>query len=585
VALVAAVLLGNLDLPRALAANVDALRAIVAADTPAAPGAWREALTRQSDRWFWAPSRTVAERPGSSFEINEFPSFSFLLGDLHPSMMALPLQVLALTALLALAAPALWNPTTGGRSTRRLLLAIAAMGFCVAILRATNAWDWPLYLTLAGAGAALSAAQGNMRGTQRCAGKAPWATRWAGGALLIAALVGAQALWALPFSSYFVTGPVTLRWFEGTQTPLSAWLAIQGWFLVVILGWAYGLARAAPLPSEDRAFCTYALRVLSLIRWAGVLYTVAMLVLAVVHPGRAVSAVGLQFAVVAGLCELLWRYRHAPTEAAGLTAAVAGFALALAVEFVVVGQDHGRMNTYFKFHVQSWVLLSVASGIALGRLAGGNGTVRRRPIYAATLGAATVLALAYLPLAIHGRAQTRFDPAAVATLDGEAFLAYAIHDYGGVRLRLADDYRLIRWLREHSAADDVVVEAQLPEYRWGSRMSAFTGRPTLLGYRYHETQQRPVPPLGEAIELRRQNVAAIYESPDAGRAIDILRHYHARFLVVGALERAAYPAVGLAKFGALVASGDLQVAYASGADVIYGVPDQPVRASSKQASW
>jgi uncharacterized membrane protein len=116
-------------------------------------------------------------------------------------------------------------------------------------------------------------------------------------------------------------------------------------------------------------------------------------------------------------------------------------------------------------------------------------------------------------------------------------------------------------LRAHAGPHDVVVEAQLPEYRWGSRISSFTGRPTVLGYRYHETQQRPVPALAEAIELRKRNVAAIYESADAAGALALLRHYGARFVVVGGLERASYPAPGLAKFAALAATGSLEIAW------------------------
>ncbi len=70
VALAAAVLLGNLDLPRALAPTVDAVRHALAADGPGAPDALGKALRSHSERWFWAPSRTVGELPGASHEIN-----------------------------------------------------------------------------------------------------------------------------------------------------------------------------------------------------------------------------------------------------------------------------------------------------------------------------------------------------------------------------------------------------------------------------------------------------------------------------------------------------------------------------------
>ena len=79
VALAAAVLLGNLDLPRVLAPAVDDVRHALAGNAPVTADALGDALRRHSERWFWAPSRTVGELPGASHEINEFPAFSFRL--------------------------------------------------------------------------------------------------------------------------------------------------------------------------------------------------------------------------------------------------------------------------------------------------------------------------------------------------------------------------------------------------------------------------------------------------------------------------------------------------------------------------
>jgi uncharacterized membrane protein len=256
-----------------------------------------------------------------------------------------------------------------------------------------------------------------------------------------------------------------------------------------------------------------------------------------------------------------------------LLLAMAGFGLALVVEFVVIGRDLGRMNTFFKLHLQSWVLLSIASAIAIGSLVGRPFPARLRVPWRVAFGVATAVSLAYLPLAVVGRGHARFAPPAPPSLDGEAFLGRAVYAFGERPLRLADDARLIDWLRRNSGIDDVVLEAQLPEYRWGSRIAVFTSRPTILGYRFHESQQRPVPALGDAIELRRRNVFAMYASTDVQRTLAALVHYHVRYVVVGGLERAAYPPQSLAKFEALAARGALEVAYRSGDDAIYRVPE------------
>jgi len=318
------------------------------------------------------------------------------------------------------------------------------------------------------------------------------------------------------------------------------------------------------------------------VRALGVAITALLLVYAFVMDVD-VPAIALQLALSAWLLELLWRHRHQRIESIGLSAALVAVALDIAVEFVVVGEDMGRMNTYFKFHLQAWLLLSLASGIAFASLLS-NVNFKRRlwQGYATILIALTSIAAAYLPLASFGRAHTRFEPHAGPSLDGEAFLAHAVYDYNGKQLVLADDYRMIRWLREHGASRDVILEAQTPEYRWGSRMSVFTGLPTLLGYRYHESQQRPIVELRKAVELRRDNVKGLYETLDTQRCLQALHHYDVRFVVVGGLERALYPPGGLAKFHVLAQAGKLTEVFQSGEDVIYEVTG---RASEPGAHW
>ena len=581
VALAAAVLLGNLDLPRALAPAVDDVRQALAGSAPGTADTLGDTLRRHSERWFWAPSRTVGELPGASHEINEFPAFSFVFGDLHAHLLALPLQLLALAALGGLAASAFATPPPDGSRRALRLAQVAAAGVSVGLLRATNTWDWPLYLALAAAVTAAAAWVGvDPRSRRPGRGTVDVLPGIVG---VLALLLAVQWLVAWPFRS-FVTGTVGLHLFEGKATPLASWLAMQGWFVVAIGAWSFALARGrAPLvPADPRARTLLA--GLRLIRWGGIATTIVALLVASIR-GNDVPALYAQVALVAWLLEALWRYARAFDERAGLLLAIVGFALAVVVEGVVVGRDIGRMNTFFKFHLQAWMLLAIAAGIAVGHLVGTGLPRRRSLLWQGPLAVVTLIAAAYLPLATYGRAQARFDPRAELTLDGTAFLDYAIHTVNGRRLPLADDAKIIHWLRTNTAPDDVILEAQLPEYQWGSRLSVHSGRPTVLGYRHHQTQQRPLPALADAIELRRHNVAAIYETTDLARKIAALRHYDIRYVAVGGLERAVYPAAGLAGFDELVGRGALEVALASGADRVYRVPPAADPTAPRGPAW
>ena len=124
----------------------DAARPRARASTASAASAlWSE------NWWWWRSSRVVRDLglDGKSIEvITEFPFFSYLLGDNHPHVLAMPIVVAALTLAFAVFANA-WSPgdraarsvggaaVPGGFATRLGIVAVA--GSIVAI----NTWDVP----------------------------------------------------------------------------------------------------------------------------------------------------------------------------------------------------------------------------------------------------------------------------------------------------------------------------------------------------------------------------------------------------------------------------------------------------------
>jgi uncharacterized membrane protein len=112
------------------------------------------------------------------------------------------------------------------------------------------------------------------------------------------------------------------------------------------------------------------------------------------------------------------------------------------------------------------------------------------------------------------------------------------------------DYALINWINQHVSVTETLVEAPGTElYKGYDRYSIYTGLPTLLGWDYQVSQQ-----LGErtgnTLEQRKQDARVIY-GPDDAPAVALLKQYHARWIVVGSLERQVYPGPGLDKFGHL----------------------------------
>ncbi|HEU0169159.1 MAG TPA: DUF2298 domain-containing protein, partial [Chloroflexota bacterium] len=93
--------------------------------------------------WWWWPSSRVLGSGCNGQCIDEFPQFSFMLGDLHPHVMVLPIAVLALAIALAL----LKRPEPL-RFAKADWLTLLVVPIAVGSLGFTNTWDLPAYLAI-----------------------------------------------------------------------------------------------------------------------------------------------------------------------------------------------------------------------------------------------------------------------------------------------------------------------------------------------------------------------------------------------------------------------------------------------------
>ena len=110
--------------------------------------------------WWWRASRVIHDKDplGRSIEvIDEFPFFSFLLGDMHPHVLALPFVLLALGLALNLvfaARQAMRQPDGEGRLGRLQALfgepawVFLAYALCIGAIGFLNTWDLPIYFAI-----------------------------------------------------------------------------------------------------------------------------------------------------------------------------------------------------------------------------------------------------------------------------------------------------------------------------------------------------------------------------------------------------------------------------------------------------
>ncbi len=510
-----------------------------------------------ANRWYWAPTRVISETPGvGGNAITEIPFFTFLYGDLHAHMIAMPMLLFIMGFVMN-------EVLLAGQDKRNWvmqLLALAVGALMTGLLRATNTWDWPNFTLLAVFGLMLAWWLAWQQINRRSV--TSFGLRVGGFVVLTIALT-------LPYTTWYAAIYGSIGPWTGGKTPLWAYFDIHGLFLFLVFS----------LLVWDTARWFRSVYVRELRGMWPLLFALGIVFLAILVAAVFLAMIDYQVALVA-IPLLIWMavlfLRPGQTRPMQFILTLAGLAvgLTLGVEFLVLDGDIGRQNTVFKFYIQAWMLFSVVGGAAFAWLF--ESSIRWRPSwrnlwYGLTVVLFTTAAL-YPIMATRGRAIDRMAPDTPFTLDGMEYMKYAAHGENGEYIELKDDYDMIRWLQDNVAGAPTIIEAQSwREYLWGGRVAIYTGMPSVLGWRFHQSQQRTLNNMGTLINQRRANVNSFYSTPSIEEAQDMIDFYDISYIIVGGLEKAYYPPVGLEKFDEMVARDQLEKVYEQGANSVYRV--------------
>ncbi len=499
---------------------------------------------------YWNATRVIPET------INEFPWFTFLYADLHAHLMALPFTALAIGLAVAL----LRAPLRESRVAGALRLALLAL--VVGALWPLNTWDFPTYALVAFAGIGLHEWHREGAITLR----ALWGTLWRWALVL---LLG--RLLFHPFHAAYGSAYSSIERWQGSRTGLGDFLLVHGFFLFILvfalandfwygrghngavrllrfqLRWAtVGRSRRRATALRNRLVRpTLATQVALTGAAMGVTASLALLFI-----GWAPSGVALFLLVVSLL--LFFRERPQPLWQMALFFVMLGLGLTMAVEAIVLKGDIGRMNTVFKFYLQVWVLWGIASAVGAAQIA--RALPRWLPewrwLWRSGFTVLFALTLLYPIFATHAKINDRFDRSVGPTLNGAAFMERAIYQERGQQIPLKWDADAMRWMQENVPGSPTIAEMQTWDrlYGWGNRYAMWTGNPAIIGWHWHEQQQRAAAQSEQIMERVNDVQQSIYNTPDATLAHDTLLRYGTDYLVVGPLERAYSTPEGIAKF-------------------------------------
>jgi YYY domain-containing protein len=492
--------------------------------------------------WYWIPSRVYP--PQAGYAITEFPLFTFIFSDLHAHMIALMITVLAIAwALSVLHARARWKSSLDG--VAGLLLG----GLIIGALKPTNTWDFYTYLILGLV--VLAYAVWRYADVSRLRISSPdWVKRLILTVGAIAVLTIASLLFYQPFTHWFLLDPTYTKMslWKGGRSDLSSYLIHWGVFLFFIVSWMTWETRQwlAETPvSALRKLRPYRdLIITGLIFFFLVLIAQQAWVMSSSQefPWKGITILWLALPLAAWAAILLFRPGTPDGKRLVLFMVGTGLLLTMVVEIIVMGGDIGRQNTVFKIYNQAWVMLGLSAAAAFVMLLNetrkwlpGWQTAWRIAAFALTAGAGLFLLMGGM-----GKIKDRMTDSAPHTLDSMTYMDFATYNERGTELDLSADYRAILWMQDHVKGSPVIAEAPSSgiQYEWLNRFSIYTGLPDVIGWEWHQIQQRLM--FSDTVRARGLEEDAFYQTTDIQASLDFIHKYNVRYIIVGQLEHAKY---------------------------------------------
>ena len=471
-----------------------------------------------ADYWFPDSTRYIGYNPvvENDKTIHEFPSYSFVLGDLHAHVVNVMFVLFVIGGVYAYVRRVQEEKAGEGRWDAKSILLqphLILLAFFIGIFHWTNYWDFVIYFVVVCCGALYSALY-----RYNCRAKQVVST-----VLIQAAEVFAiGTIAALPFTISF-------------QTMVSGVALAQNHSMLYQLVILWGLPAALVLLFLAAVFLT----------WKRI--EAPMGAEADASEKRREDAFSREMtekatdeakqkALEAERKALPFREFWARAPLSDIFAGVLGVcAIGLFVipEIVYVRdiyeEYYARSNTMFKLTYQAFILFGIVMGYIITRFL----TWKKEHIIKA-FGAIGLVCLlwtcGYFGTAVYSWFGNVLDPSEYRGLDATAYLENVF----------PEDAAAIRWLDENIEGQPIVLEANGDSYSDYERVSAMTGLPTVLGWYVHEWLWR-----GDTqdLNMRSADVEQIYTSTDAAVVEELLNQYQVSYIFVGSKEREKYPAL------------------------------------------
>lgn len=436
--------------------------------------------------WFPDATRYIGYNPETDDKtIHEFPSYSFVLGDLHAHVtnIMFVLTVLGILYAWLLYRKARMDAVKSGagidaysRWLETFHPSIVVLGFFIGLFQITNYWDFPIYFVVSGA--------------------------------------------VILFSN------AVIHKFEKETLILTALHAA----VVLVMSFVVSLLFNLKFVSMAKgiALCTdhtplYQLAVL----WGLPVTVLVCFLVSVICKKKKEEP----YKRKKGSQPLLFQFidRLSLPELFIITIGLCAAGLVLMPEIIYVIDIYGghkRANTMFKFTYQAFIMFGLMMGYVITKfiLLAKNG---KQIVCGVLTGFLLLGTVGYLGKSVDSWFGNIKDETRFQGLDAAAFV-----DKENIY-----DSEAVDWINENIEGRPVMLEAHGNSYTYANRISVLTGLPTILGWHTHEWLWKDD---YNWVEARKADVETIYTSNDASLVRELLDTYDVAYIYLGDEEHKTY---------------------------------------------
>ncbi len=512
-------------------------------------------------QFYWFPNSTRFITDGTSSSdgtlIHEFPSYSFVLGDLHAHVTDITNVLLIISVLFGFVLNRRERMENARKScnfeiaTKDFLIkealdpAIIIASFLIGIIRMTNSWDFPIYFVVSGAILMFSNAiiTGFNMDTLKITG------------VHAAECVVISIIVSLPFTFFFdsMTAGIGVCEYHSNPYELAVLWALP---LSVSIGlYVIAINRYR----EDKKSLMQ-----SMSKKGNVKKEVIgedQYIYSTVKPKKGEQ--GVPKKKINDLYSFI--FRSELTDLYILTLAICAAGLVLMCELIYVKDIYGgyyqRTNTMFKLGYQAFILFAIVMSYGITRLVGFYETKKQLKLSIAAL-CFLVWTFGYFKISCDSYVGDLTDSdSKVRTLDSyetiveaEKANGYINSDYNyetDERTDVLD--KMIKWINENVEKDAIIAQMPSTAYKPFATISAYTGRSAVIGWSNHEWLWRNGGTLDYPESVRERVYAmlgtpqndengkeffagGLYNTDDVDTARAICKKYNIDYIYVGYTE-------------------------------------------------